>query len=1057
MHSVNDLEIIPSYRSDHSTVVLSLQFNDFVKGKGLWKFNVSLLKDKNYVNTVKKCINDVKEQYMLPVYDTEFIEDNANNEMLQFTISHQLFLEVLLMEIRGKTISYSAHKKKQNKEKEDLLQTEIEDLEKTGEMNLDLLETKKEELENLRKEKLKGIIIRSRVRWAEEGEKPTNYFCNLESRNYINKTITKIEKQNGQTITKQEDILNEVKLFYENLYENHDTNDNQDSEIISILENIQENPKLSLENKNKLEGELTDKEILAAVKKMKNNKSPGTDGFTSEFFKFFYNDIKVFIKKALNEGYENGKLSISQRQGLITCLPKGDKPKQFLKNWRPITLLNVIYKIASSCIAERIKTTLTSLISDDQTGFISGRYIGENTRLIYDILHITDELDIPGLLLIVDFEKAFDSISWKFINHTLNFFNFGESIKKWINVFYNDIQSCVIQNGFLSEPFNVKRGCRQGDPLSPYIFLLCAEILSRQFKASNDIKGIQIAGIEYLLSQFADDTTILLDGSENSLDEALKILNTFALASGLKLNSTKTRAVWIGSKKFSGETFNHRLKLDWNQTDFTILGIKFSCNIDTIVDINYNNKLIEIEKEMKQWSKRILTPLGRLTVLKTLLVSKLNHLIISLPNPSARQKTQLNKLFFEFIWKSSIDKIKRDVIIQDFSQGGLRMIHLEKYIYALKLGWIRRLILNEAKYKTLFQYIYENIEHILNKGDTYIEELKNNSSNKFWYDVFDAWIKFIPFLKPKTKEDVMSISIWENSNIKINGMPVFYQRWYDRNIIFIKDLLNSEGKLLSFEQFQNKYDLRCHFLQFLGIKTAVGNYIRQLEINLSIDPEPLMNCVIPFNVKLILKHKKGSQDMYRLLVYKTVIPKSQIKWNQVFQNVDMNWKSIYTVSKICCRNTKLYWFQYRLLHRILATKYLLTKMNIEQNNLCTFCGEEVEKLEHLFWQCNTVNTFWENIEQWIYDQNNYLINIDKVRAIFGILNASKIYIPVNYILTVTRYYIYNCKLNENNLTIQGWQRFVKQYLEVEKMIAIKNDTYMQFNTNWGKWLHTFDL
>ena len=117
MHSVNDVEILPSYRSDHSTVVLSLQFNDFVKGKGLWKFNVSLLKDKNYVNTVKKCINNVKEQYMLPVYDTEFIEDNANNEMIQFTISHQLLLEVLLMEIRGKTIrtQRTKRKKKQGK------------------------------------------------------------------------------------------------------------------------------------------------------------------------------------------------------------------------------------------------------------------------------------------------------------------------------------------------------------------------------------------------------------------------------------------------------------------------------------------------------------------------------------------------------------------------------------------------------------------------------------------------------------------------------------------------------------------------------------------------------------------------------------------------------------------------------------------------------------------------------------------------------------------------------------------------------------------------------
>ena len=168
--------------------------------------------------------------------------------------------------------------------------------------------------------------------------------------------------------------------------------------------------------------------------------------------------------------------------------------------------------------------------------------------------------------------------------------NFGDSIKRWVNVFYNDIQSCVIQNGFLSEPFTVKRGCRQGDPLSPYIFLLCAEILSRLFKANKDIKGIKIEGTEYLLSQFADDTTVLLDGTENSLNEALNILSKFAIASGLKLNSTKTRAVWIGSKKFSGETFNHRLKLDWNQTDFIILGIKFSCNLDTVVDINYSMK-----------------------------------------------------------------------------------------------------------------------------------------------------------------------------------------------------------------------------------------------------------------------------------------------------------------------------------------------------------------------------------------------------------------------------------------------------------------------------------
>ena len=147
---------------------------------------------------------------------------------------------------------------------------------------------------------------------------------------------------------------------------------------------------------------------------MKSNKSLGSDGFSAEFFKFFYNDIKTFIKRAINEGYREGKLSVTQRQGLITCLPKGDKPKQFLKNWRPITLLNVIYKTASGCIAERIKSVLTKLISEDQTGFINGRYIGENTRLMYDILHITDTLNIPGLLLMVDFKKAFSLMEFYF-------------------------------------------------------------------------------------------------------------------------------------------------------------------------------------------------------------------------------------------------------------------------------------------------------------------------------------------------------------------------------------------------------------------------------------------------------------------------------------------------------------------------------------------------------------------------------------------------------------------------------------------------------------------
>ena len=171
-------------------------------------------------------------------------------------------------------------------------------------------------------------MIRAKIKWAEDGEKPTRYFCSLESRNFVNKTIPKVQQENGNVITSQEEILKAVQHFYSNLYaplsNKTDIND-QD-----ILNNLQ-HPVLTDIESSSLEGEITADEISKVLRNMKNNKSPGSDGFTVEFFKFFFKDFKHFIKRSINEGYHKGTFSVTQRQGIITCLPKGDKPRQFLK------------------------------------------------------------------------------------------------------------------------------------------------------------------------------------------------------------------------------------------------------------------------------------------------------------------------------------------------------------------------------------------------------------------------------------------------------------------------------------------------------------------------------------------------------------------------------------------------------------------------------------------------------------------------------------------------------------------------------------------------------
>ena len=150
-----------------------------------------------------------------------------------------------------------------------------------------------------------------------------------------------------------------------------------------------------------------------------------------------------------NSAYNTGEMSISQRRDVITLIPKEDSDLELLNNWCPITLLNLDYKIMSTVIAKRIERILPHLVCSDQSGFVKGRYIGQNVRLINDILEQTKVQNIPGILLQLDFQKAFDTIEWKFIQNAIVLFNFGESIQRWISNFYSNIQSSALNNGFV--------------------------------------------------------------------------------------------------------------------------------------------------------------------------------------------------------------------------------------------------------------------------------------------------------------------------------------------------------------------------------------------------------------------------------------------------------------------------------------------------------------------------------------------------------------------------------------------------------------------------------
>ena len=171
--------------------------------------------------------------------------------------------------------------------------------------------------------------------------------------------------------------------------------------------------------------------------------------------------------QSLNYAFEYGEFSNSQKQAVITLVEKRGKGKRQMKNWRPISLINVDARIASKTLAKRLENVLPEIIHFDQSAFVKGRTIFDAIRTTDDVNEHTMNRDISGILVAIDFEKAFDFLNFSFLVRVLHAFNFRPSFIHWVRVLYNKVSSCVMNNDFTSGPFSLSRGVRQGGPLSP--------------------------------------------------------------------------------------------------------------------------------------------------------------------------------------------------------------------------------------------------------------------------------------------------------------------------------------------------------------------------------------------------------------------------------------------------------------------------------------------------------------------------------------------------------------------------------------------------------------
>ena len=240
-------------------------------------------------------------------------------------------------------------------------------------------------------------------------------------------------------------------------------------------------------------------------------------------------------------------------------------------------------------------------------------FIGEAARSIMsNVMDYAKKQNIPVILLFIDFEKAFDSIDWEFMVKCLDVFGFWPSLKGWIETFYKNISSCVINNGMCTS--QIQRGVRQGDPMSPYLFIIVAKVLATA------IQSIKIGKEEFKFVQYADDLTVFVPDIENA-QHIFNLLDQFKTCFGLQVNYKRTEAMWIGSCQNDTAT---PLGLTWVNT-VKALGIVFTYNEIERLEKNFCDKLKDIRLQIRLWRCRGLSLLGKITIIKSFLISKITY------------------------------------------------------------------------------------------------------------------------------------------------------------------------------------------------------------------------------------------------------------------------------------------------------------------------------------------------------------------------------------------------------------------------------------------------
>lgn len=588
--------------SDHFPIYIELSKGPS-KPPAPFKFNASWLQEESFI----KLFN---ETWIHPAGDSQ--------ENKGF-----LFMENL-KRLKKATISWA--KERHRKQNEDLTRIS-EELQRLESIEADSYATQESKEEIVSLEKLKNQILlakeeewrlKSRAIWLKAGDENTSFFHNFAKGRKSANTIWSLKSENGR----------EAKTFeaLSTLGVNHFQSLFKDPGEITIAEVIQTaqcfHRYVEEEEADHLMDPVTKEEVESVIKSMEKEKSPGPDGWSTEFFLHFFEQIGAEITDVVEESRLKGEVYSPLNATFIALIPKKEAPESF-EDFRPISLCNNIYKIIAKVIALRIKPILSRHISPEQFGFLNGRQIHEAIGVAQEVLHSVKLKNKKGGVIKIDLSKAYDRINWIYLRMLLTHLGFKVDFIRWIMGCITDVSYAILINGAATSFFKGQRGLRQGCPLSPLLFLLVAEGLSQLIHKSRregKITGLEAAVnlfISHLL--FVDDILIFTNGSLNELKELKSILELFLKATGMQINARKSQIIEEGLNRPDKDQFSSYFPYEMCSMGSLFKYLGFWLKPNDYRKEDWSWLIAKIEARISHWSFKWLSRAGRLTLIKSVL------------------------------------------------------------------------------------------------------------------------------------------------------------------------------------------------------------------------------------------------------------------------------------------------------------------------------------------------------------------------------------------------------------------------------------------------------